>query len=132
MVTMAQSNLNFIDGKWLPPHSKVYFDNINPADSRDVIGRFPESDQEDIEKAILAAEKAFDTWRLNPPPKKGEIFYRAGTLLQQQKERLARIMTREMGKVLVETRGDVQEAIDMAFFVAGEGRRLSGETTPSE
>jgi len=129
---MAKQYYNFLNGKWTRPHSKVYFDNINPADTSDVVGRFPESDGEDVEKAVRAAEAAYDAWRLFPAPKKGEIMMRAGQLMMKNKEKLARLMTREMGKVLAETRGDVQEAIDMAFYVAGEGRRLTGETTTSE
>jgi aldehyde dehydrogenase (NAD+) len=97
-----------------------------------VVGAFPSSHADDVELAVAAAKKAFATWRLVPAPKRAEILVRAGLLLQQRKEQYARDMTREMGKVLVETRGDVQEAIDEAFYAAGEGRRLFGQTTPSE
>jgi aldehyde dehydrogenase (NAD+) len=106
--------------------------NVNPADDSDVVGAFPLSTGEDVAKAVAAAKKAFASWRLVPAPKRAEILVRAGILLQQRKEQYARDMTREMGKVLAETRGDVQEAIDEAFYVAGEGRRLFGQTTPSE
>jgi len=106
--------------------------NVNPADHDDIVGAFPSSGPEDVAKAVAAAKKAFATWRLVPAPKRAEILVRAGSLLQQRKEQFARDMTREMGKVLPETRGDVQEAIDEAFYVAGEGRRLFGQTTPSE
>ncbi|MCE3243001.1 MAG: Aldehyde Dehydrogenase [Deltaproteobacteria bacterium] len=98
----------------------------------DLVGLFPASDQGDVDTAVAAAKKAFASWRLVPAPKRGELLYRVGELLKAHKEEIARIMTREMGKVLKETRGDVQEGIDTAFYVAGEGRRLFGETTPSE
>ena len=106
--------------------------NVNPADHDDIVGAFPSSGPEDVNAAVAAAKKAFATWRLVPAPKRAEILLRAGILLQQRKEQYAHDMTREMGKVLAETRGDVQEAIDEAFYVAGEGRRLFGQTTPSE
>ncbi len=122
---------NFINGQWAASHGKP-FSNVNPADSRQNLGFFPESTKEDIDKAVSAAREAFDGWRLTPAPRRADILMRAGLLLERQKERLARVMTREMGKVLKETRGDVQEAIDMAYYVAGEGRRLEGQTLPSE
>jgi acyl-CoA reductase-like NAD-dependent aldehyde dehydrogenase len=123
---------NLIGGEWLPARSGKTFANVNPADHSDVVGDFPASGAEDVGLAVAAAKKAFATWRLVPAPKRAEILFRAGGLLQQRKEQYARDMTREMGKVLAETRGDVQEAIDEAYFVAGEGRRLYGKTTPSE
>jgi len=123
---------NLIGGEWLPAKSGKTFLNINPADRTDVLGSFPASDAEDVALAVAAAKKAFETWRLVPAPKRAEILVRAGILLKDRKEQYARDMTREMGKVLAETRGDVQEAIDEAFYVAGEGRRLFGQTTPSE
>src|ERR1700739_2826098 len=123
---------NLIDGEWLPAASGKTILNLNPADQSDVVGSFPTSGAEDVAQAVAAAKKAFATWRLVPAPKRAEILYRAGSLLQQRKEKYAHDMTREMGKVLAETRGDVQEAIDEAFYVAGEGRRLFGKTTPSE
>src|SRR5579863_6051930 len=123
---------NLIGGEWLPARSGKTFANVNPADRSDVVGDFPASGAEDVGLAVAAAKKAFATWRLVPAPKRAEILFRAGGLLQQRKEHYARDMTREMGKVLAETRGDVQEAIDEAFYVAGEGRRLFGKTTPSE
>lgn len=129
---MAKFNLNFIGGKWVRPEEKKYFEDRNPANQKELIGFFPESGPEDVEKAVCAAEEAYPAWRLLPPPKRGEIILKAGLLLQESKEELARLMTREMGKVLKEARGDVQEAVDMAFYVAGEGRRLFGKTTPSE
>jgi aldehyde dehydrogenase (NAD+) len=123
---------NLIGGEWLPAASGKTILNLNPADHSDVVGAFPSSHAEDVDRAVAAAKKAFGPWRLVPAPKRAEILLRAGILLQERKEKYAREMTREMGKVLTETRGDVQEAIDEAFYVAGEGRRLFGQTTPSE
>src|ERR1700729_2652744 len=123
---------NLIGGQWLPAATGETILNINPADHSDVIGAFPSSHAEDVALAVAAAKKAFAMWRLVPAPKRAEILLRAGNILMQKKERFAQEMTREMGKVLAETRGDVQEAIDTAFYVAGEGRRLFGQTTPSE
>ncbi|MGH9604844.1 MAG: aldehyde dehydrogenase family protein [Terracidiphilus sp.] len=123
---------NLIGGQWLPARSGKTILNLNPANRADVVGEFPSSHAEDVELAVAAAKKAFRSWRLVPAPKRAEILLRAGLLLEERKEQYARAMTREMGKVLAETRGDVQEAIDEAFYVAGEGRRLFGVTTPSE
>ena len=123
---------NLIGGEWLPAASGKTILNLNPADQSDVVGSFPASGAEDVAEAVAAAKKAFATWRLVPAPKRAEILLRTGVLLQERKEKYARDMTREMGKVLAETRGDVQEAIDEAFYVAGEGRRLFGQTAPSE
>jgi aldehyde dehydrogenase (NAD+) len=123
---------NLIGGQWMPAVSGKTMLNLNPADHSDVIGAFPSSHSEDVALAAAAAKKAFASWRLVPAPKRAEILMRAGNILVQNKEKYARDMTREMGKVLAETRGDVQEAIDEAFYVAGEGRRLFGQTTPSE
>jgi aldehyde dehydrogenase (NAD+) len=123
---------NLIGGEWLPSVSGQTFQNVNPADHSDIVGLFPSSNKEDVALAVAAAKKAFITWRLVPAPKRAEILYRAGALLAERKEKFARDMTREMGKVLAETRGDVQEAIDEAYYVAGEGRRLFGVTAPSE
>ena len=123
---------NLIGGEWRAAVSGKTILNVNPADDSDIVGAFPSSQAEDVALAVAAAKKAFSSWRLVPAPKRAEILMRAGLLLQQHKEQYARDMTREMGKVLAETRGDVQEAIDEAFYVAGEGRRLFGQTTPSE
>ena len=123
---------NLIGGQWQPALSGKTILNLNPADHNDVVGAFPSSHTEDVNLAVAAAKKAYVTWRLVPAPKRAEILMKAGLLLQERKEQYARDMTREMGKVLAETRGDVQEAIDEAFYVAGEGRRLFGVTTPSE
>ncbi|MGB8258960.1 MAG: aldehyde dehydrogenase family protein [Terracidiphilus sp.] len=123
---------NLIGGQWQPAVSGKTILNLNPADHSDVVGAFPSSHGEDVNLAVAAAKKAYASWRLVPAPKRAEILVKAGLLLQERKEKFARDMTREMGKVLAETRGDVQEAIDEAFYVAGEGRRLFGVTTPSE
>jgi aldehyde dehydrogenase (NAD+) len=123
---------NLIAGRWIPARTGKTFLNINPARLDDVVGEFQASGPEDVDLAVAAAAEAFKTWRLTPAPKRAEILLRAGQILVDRKEQLAREMTREMGKVLAETRGDVQEAIDTAFYFAGEGRRLFGYTTPSE
>ena len=123
---------NLIAGEWVESRSGQTFENLNPANTKDVVGVFPRSQQEDVDAAVEAAKKAFQRWRLTPAPRRAEILYRCGQLLQERKEDYARDMTREMGKVLKETRGDVQEAIDTAFYMAGEGRRLDGHTVPSE
>jgi aldehyde dehydrogenase (NAD+) len=123
---------NLIGGRWVAAASGRTFEDRNPARPDDVVGVFPSSGAEDVEKAVQAAAAAFESWRLVPAPKRGEILVEIGLRLKERKEEIARIMTREMGKVLIETRGDVQEGIDTAFFLAGEGRRLYGDTTPSE
>jgi acyl-CoA reductase-like NAD-dependent aldehyde dehydrogenase len=123
---------NFIGGEWRPAENGRTFESRNPADTRDLIARFAASDAADAAAAIRAAEDALPAWRATPAPKRGEIMYAFGALLAQNKERVARAMTREMGKVLAEARGDVQEGIDIAYLMAGEGRRMFGDTTPSE
>ena len=128
----VQTFNNFIDGDWIPSRTGRLFEDRNPADQDDLIGLFQESSVEDAQAAIAAAERAYDHWRLVPAPKRAEILFRAAELIAERKEQFARDMTREMGKVLEETRGDVQEAIDMTFFMAGEGRRQYGQTVPSE
>jgi len=116
---MAEQFKNFIDGKWRSAQTGKTFENRNPANRNDLIGLFPASGQGDVDDAVGAAKKAFASWRLVPAPKRGELLYRAGELLKKHKEELARVETREMGKVLKETRGDVQEGIDCAFYNAG-------------
>jgi alpha-ketoglutaric semialdehyde dehydrogenase len=123
---------NYIDGKWVDSKSGQTFENRNPADTSDLVGIFQKSNADDVKDAISAALRAYLKWRLFPAPKRGEILYRIAARLEKEKEALSRDMTREMGKVLAETRGDVQEAIDMTYYMAGEGRRLLGMTTPSE
>src|ERR1700691_3818051 len=123
---------NFIDGEWVESTTGETFENRNPADTRDVVGIFQKSGKEDVDAAVDAAKRAYARWRLVPAPRRAEIVFRAAEILIGNKEDFARQMTREMGKVLNETRGDVQEAIDAAYYNAGEGRRLFGPTVPSE
>src|SRR5580704_10296437 len=123
---------NFINGEWVAPRSGKTLENRNPANVDELIGIFPLSSQEDVDAAVAAARQAYKSWRLVPAPKRAEILFGAAELRVKRKEEFCRDMTREMGKVLAETRGDVQEAIDMTYYMAGEGRRLFGQTTPSE
>ncbi len=123
---------NFINGEWVAPTGGRTHLNHNPANTDEVVGEFPLSSQADVDAAVSAAREAYKTWRLVPAPKRAEILFRVAELLVKRKEEFSRDMTREMGKVLAETRGDVQEAIDMTYYMAGEGRRLFGQTTPSE
>src|SRR5215216_7990216 len=123
---------NYIGGEWVASGSGEWFEDANPADTRDVVGRFPVSTREDVERAVAAARSAADRWRRLPAPRRAEILFRLGEILVRHKDRFAREMTREMGKVLKETGGDVQEAIDCTYYTAGEGRRLHGFTTPAE
>jgi aldehyde dehydrogenase (NAD+) len=122
---------HYIDGQWTESASGETFENRNPANG-ELVGEFAKGGTAEIGRAVEAAKRAFATWRLYPAPHRGEILYRVGQLLREQKESLARDMTREMGKVLAEARGDVQEGIDMAFYMAGEGRRQFGQVVPSE
>jgi aldehyde dehydrogenase (NAD+) len=123
---------NLIDGEWVEARTGETFENLNPADTRDVVGVFQKSGAEDVNQAIEAACQAYKKWRLVPAPRRAEALYTAAQMLVERKEQFAHDMTREMGKVLNETRGDVQEAIDTGFYTAGEGRRMFGPTTPSE
>jgi acyl-CoA reductase-like NAD-dependent aldehyde dehydrogenase len=122
----------YLDGKWINSVSGETFSSDNPAKPKQVLGIFQKGNEEDINKAVEGAEKAFESWKETPAPKRGVILLKAAQLLRENKESLAREMTMEMGKVLAETRGDVQEAIDITEYMAGEGRRLFGYTTPSE
>ncbi len=123
---------NFIGGEWQASVTGRSFASHNPADTRDVIAHFQSSGPADVAAAVRAAGDAYPLWRATPAPKRGEVLYRFAALLAERKEGLARAMTREMGKVLPEARGDVQEGIDIAYLMAGEGRRLFGDTTSSE
>lgn len=123
---------NLINGKWVDSLSGKTFENRNPANWKEVIGLFPSSSVEDVNLAVISARAAFEKWRLVPAPARGDIMRKIGDLLSKRKEEIAREMTREMGKVLTETRGDVQEGIDTAYYAATEGRRLFGNTVPSE
>ena len=124
--TAPKTYPNYINGEWVASASGDWFDNVNPADTRDVVGRFPLSTAEDIELAVGAARSAADRWRKLPAPRRAEILFRLGEILIRRKDEFSREMTREMGKVLKETGGDVQEAIDCTYYTAGEGRRLFG------
>src|SRR5258705_10717456 len=125
------THYNFVDGRWVPSVSGDVFENRNPADTNDLVGLFQKSSSADVAHAVDAARRAYERWRLVPAPRRAELLFRAAQLIADRKESLARDMTREMGKILDETRGDVQEAIDMTFFMAGEGRRQYGQTVPS-
>jgi acyl-CoA reductase-like NAD-dependent aldehyde dehydrogenase len=122
---------NYIDGEWVDASNGDTFESVSPANG-ETIGVFPKSGAEDVDRAVAAAKAAFEEWRLVPAPKRGEILFRFGQLLIEQKDELTDLMAHEMGKVKAEAGGDVQEAIDMAYYMAGEGRRLFGQTTPSE
>src|SRR4030067_2834314 len=123
---------NYINGKWVDSKSGETFRSINPANKEEVIGIISKSGREDVDEAVRAAKEAYEGWRLTPAPRRGEILFRAAELLIRNKEALGKLETREMGKVLSEGLGDVQEAIDICYYMAGEGRRLSGETVSSE
>lgn len=129
---MTETIKNFINGAWVDSVHKKTFKSRNPADTREVLGLIPNSDADDVESAVKAARAAFPAWCETPAPKRGEILYRVGEQLIKHKKSLGELVCREMGKVLPESLSDVQEAIDMCYFMAGEGRRLSGETVPSE
>ena len=123
---------NFIHGAWVDSKSGETFPSINPANTDETIGMVSKSGREDVDDAVKAAREAYEGWRLTPAPRRGEILFKAAELLLRNKETLGVLETREMGKILPEGLGDVQEAIDMGYYMAGEGRRLTGETVPSE
>lgn len=129
---MPENFLNLVAGKWVSAASNKTIDSVNPANTSEIIGTVPSSGKEDVDRAIDAAKAAFPAWRAMPAPKRGEILFHAAELIGRHKDELGRLVTREMGKILPEGLGDVQEAIDMAYYMAGEGRRLSAETVPSE
>ena len=129
---MTRAYQNFIAGEWCDSDSGRRFDNVNPADHGDIVGTFPKSTSLDVDRAVKAASEAFYQWSLTPAPVRGEIMKKAGDLLVERKEEIAQVMTREMGKVIAETRGDTQEGIDTAYYAFGESRRMFGRTVPSE
>src|SRR5215470_8269697 len=129
--TATETFKNFIGGEWVDAGSGETFESTSPA-TGELIGTFPKSGPEDVDRAVDAARAAYEQWRLVPAPARGEILFRFGALVREHKDELALLMSREMGKVLAEAGGDVQEAIDMSLYMAGEGRRLFGQTTPSE
>src|SRR2546422_11244700 len=130
--TRSKTYHNFIGGRWVPSQGGEWLENKTPADTRDLVGRFPLSISDDVSAAVSAAAAAFDGWRRTPAPRRAEILFRVGEILIRDKEKYTADMTREMGKVLKEAGGDVQEAIDCTYYAAGEGRRLHGFTTPAE
>ena len=132
MILMKTDYKNYIGGQWVDSASGKKIEVTNPAHCKQVIATVQDSNKEDIDKAVAVAHEAFKTWRKVPAPKRGEILFKASEILIRDKEDIAKIMTQEMGKPLSETRGDVQEAIDMGYYAAGEGRRLGGMTVPSE
>ncbi|MCX5760728.1 MAG: aldehyde dehydrogenase family protein [Gemmatimonadetes bacterium] len=123
---------NFIAGQWVEPSTGKYIENRNPADTRDLIGLFPASGAADVAKAVESAKKGFALWKATPAPARGDVLRRVGDIMVARKDEIADLMTREMGKPLAETKGDVQEGIDTAYYAATEGRRLFGHTVPSE
>ena len=131
MAVTTKQFQNYIGGEWVDAASGETFESLSPA-TGELIGTFPKSGPEDVDRAVAAAKAAYEEWRLVPAPKRGEILFRFGRLVQEEKDDLTDLMTREMGKVKAEAGGDVQEAIDMSFYMGGEGRRLFGQTTPSE
>lgn len=122
---------NFINGKWVKGRGGETFDAVNPA-NEELLARIQAADAADVDAAVQAATEAFEAWRLTPAPLRGEILFKIGDILKEKKEELARLLTQDMGKVIAEARGDVQEAIDMAYYMGGEGRRLLGYTAPVE
>ncbi|MDZ4711634.1 MAG: aldehyde dehydrogenase family protein [bacterium] len=130
---MSEKFKNLINGNWKDPKNGETFENRNPANwSDDLIGTFPSSSKEDVDEAVAAAKTAFEKWRLIPAPKRGDILKVVGDMMLERKDEIAYEMTREMGKVFTETKGDVQEGIDTAYYAASEGRRLFGLNAPSE
>ncbi|PMB04433.1 aldehyde dehydrogenase [Fischerella thermalis CCMEE 5196] len=123
---------NYINGQWLTAVAGATLESRNPANKREVIATFPRSTGTDVEAAVVAARQAYQIWRLVPAPARAEYVFKVGELLSKYKEELAQLICREMGKPIAEARGDVQEGIDCAFYSAAEGRRLFGQTTPSE
>src|SRR3954451_18461318 len=131
MAVATREYRNYIAGEWVEGASGRRFDTIDPA-TGEALGSFTLSTEEDADRAVAGAHEAFASWRLHPAPKRAEILFRVAEVLRDRKRELTELMTREMGKVVAEAGGDVQEGIDMTYYMAGEGRRLFGETTPSE
>ena len=123
---------NFIGGVWMESVTGNTFKSHNPAHTGQEVGEFQDSGQVDIDRAVEYAKDAFKMWKHTPAPKRAEILFKAAQIMERDKECIAKGMTQEMGKIIAETRGDVQEAIDMAYYAAGEGRRMAGEVVPSE
>ena len=131
MAVAAKEFRNYIGGEWVESESGARFENRSPADG-ELLGSFPSSTVSDADRAVAAAHEAFQSWRLYPAPKRAEILFRVAEALRDRKPELTEMMTREMGKVVAEAGGDVQEGIDMTYYMAGEGRRMFGQTVPAE
>jgi aldehyde dehydrogenase (NAD+) len=131
MTTPAKA-MNFVDGQWYWPEGAAAIDSRNPADTREVVCQTPDSPAPELDRAVEAAARAYTDWRRTPPPARAAILRRAGEILAQRKQPIGEWIAREAGKPIAEGCGDVQEAIDMAELAAGEGRRLYGDTAPSE
>jgi alpha-ketoglutaric semialdehyde dehydrogenase len=129
---MAEEHRNYIGGKWVPAESGQTFESRNPANHDELVGTFPRSGSEDADHAVEAAKEAYRDWMMTPVPERADYVMRAGLILEKRKEAFSELMTREMGKTLKESRGDVQEGIDFCFYMAGEGRRFFGQTVPAE
>src|SRR3954451_19694469 len=129
--TGTKTYRNYIGGEWVDATSGETFESTNPA-TGELVGVFPKSGVEDVDRAVEAAKDAYESWRLVPAPKRAEILFRVGQRFIDHKDELTELMVQEMGKVRAEAGGDVQEAIDMTYYMAGEGRRMFGQTTPSE
>lgn len=128
---MTKSFKNYIGGQWIDAVSGNTFENRNPSNIDQVLGIYPRSNREDVDKAVSAAKKAFQEWKNYSPVERGALIHKAGELLLARKEELARVISAENGKTVIGAMGDVQSGIDMAFYVAGEGRRWYGKTTHS-
>ncbi len=131
MTTPAKA-MNYVDGQWSWPAGAAAIKSLNPADTREVVCETPDSTAAELDRAVAAAARAYTAWRRTPPPKRAAILRRAGQILAERKQPIGEIIAREAGKPIAEGCGDVQEAIDMAELAAGEGRRLYGDTAPSE
>lgn len=129
---MTKLFYNFIDSKWVGPVSERTFDNINPANKDEILGTFPRSDHRDVDLAVKAAKQAFKEWSKTTPPTRGKILFEIGKIISEKRTQLAKTLVKEVGKTTKEALGEVKAAIDMCYFMAGEGRRLYGDTTHSE
>src|SRR2546425_9291376 len=129
---MREAFANYINGHWVEPKTDNRHQRENPGNTDEIVCSFPDSGAQDVADAVEAAAEAFESWRFVPAPRRAEVLFRAAEIMAARKEELARDVTTEMGKVLKEALGDVQEGIDMTYYVAGEGRRMWGQTTPSE
>jgi alpha-ketoglutaric semialdehyde dehydrogenase len=129
---MAEEHGNYVGGEWTQAAGGESFESRNPANRDEVLGTFPRSRQEDVDRGVRAAQEAYPGWMATPAPVRSDYLMRVGLLLEERKEEWSELMTREMGKTLKESRGDIQEGIDFLYYMAGEGRRMFGNTMPSE